>query len=286
MAALSKHDPTRPIDWVTPRSLQTWMKRPAVNSEPLSEWKITPFHVAAAHGGGHDQRRRGEAGVVMLADREAGHAPAGQVEDRGEIELALLGGQSCQVAAALLVHGRGAEVPLHRVGHCLGGLVLADEGTEVTLGPRDLALAGMGAATVFSETAQPELTSSSCTRGEPQRPSEMAKALATALSSSSRCSWRGVGGRVVPLVEPALGHPEGTAGQGVRHPMVGSLGGDERRHAHRIASFTQRTTDPLRTSRSILSSAFSLSSWRTLSMSTAAGSAGSPRRCRSSLTSW
>src|SRR5829696_9933770 len=62
---------------------------------------------------------------------------------------------------------------------------------------------------------------------------------------------------VPPLVEPGQGHPQQQAGQCVRHPIVGPLVGDEAGHAHFVASFTHRTTDRLRTSRSIRSSAFS-----------------------------
>src|SRR5699024_8123994 len=62
---------------------------------------------------------------------------------------------------------------------------------------------------------------------------------------------------VAPLVEPRQRHPEQGTGQRVRHPVAGPLVGDEACHAHSVASFTHRTTDRLRTSRSICSSAFS-----------------------------
>src|SRR3954447_10965839 len=56
------------------------------------------------------------------------------------------------------------------------------------------------------------------------------------------------------------------AGERVRHPVEGPLVGDEAGHAHFVASFTHRTTDRLRTSRSIRSSAFSARSRLSSSM--------------------
>jgi len=62
---------------------------------------------------------------------------------------------------------------------------------------------------------------------------------------------------VQPLVEPRDRHPQQGASQRVWHPVEGPLVGDEACHAHLVASFTHRTTDRLRTSRSIRSSATS-----------------------------
>src|SRR4051812_39364851 len=76
-------------------------------------------------------------------------------------------------------------------------------------------------------------------------------------------------GAVDPLVEPGLRHPEQGAGDRVRHPVVGPLVGDEAGHAHFVASFTHPTTDRLRTSRSMRSSAFSARSRLSSSMSPA-----------------
>src|ERR1700750_567655 len=60
---------------------------------------------------------------------------------------------------------------------------------------------------------------------------------------------------VDPLVEPRDAHTEDRAGHRVWHPVKGPLVGDEACHAHLVASFTHRTTERLRTSRSIRSSA-------------------------------
>ena len=41
-AALSSAEPTRPVDWTTPRERQAPVNRPEVYSLPWSVWKITP----------------------------------------------------------------------------------------------------------------------------------------------------------------------------------------------------------------------------------------------------
>jgi hypothetical protein len=76
MAALSKQDPTRPIDWSTPRALHAFLNSEALNSgsEPRSEWDTTPLHVASSYGGCHLERAGGELGVAVLADGELGVA--------------------------------------------------------------------------------------------------------------------------------------------------------------------------------------------------------------------
>src|SRR5665811_2408020 len=77
------------------------------------------------------------------------------------------------------------------------------------------------------------------------------------------------GGRPVePLVEPRLAHTQDHAAHRVRDAVERPLVGDEACHAHFVASFTHRTTERLRTSRSIRSSAFSLRSRFSSSMST------------------
>src|SRR4051812_18078678 len=89
---------------------------------------------------------------------------------------------------------------------------------------------------------------------------------------------------VVPLVEPRLRHAQPPAALRVGHTMIGPLGGDERRHAHRVASLTHRTTDRLRTSRSIRSSAFSRSSCCSRARSSTVSPSFSPRSTRSLFT--
>ncbi len=63
---------------------------------------------------------------------------------------------------------------------------------------------------------------------------------------------------VAPLVEPCLRHPQRPARDHVRDAVCGPLGGHETGEVHRrVASLTQRTTERLRTSRSMASSATS-----------------------------
>jgi hypothetical protein len=97
----------------------------------------------------------------------------------------------------------------------------------------------MSCATVFTDTRQP---AGPQLLGHPGRavcaaglgedlPDPVGQLLPPLLSGGGR--------PVAPLVEPRLGQPERSAGHRVRHPMLGRLAGDERRHAHFIASLTQ-----------------------------------------------
>src|SRR4029453_11448662 len=63
---------------------------------------------------------------------------------------------------------------------------------------------------------------------------------------------------VAPLVKPGLAKPQSPASSRVRNAVLRPLDGDEAGPAYRpIASFTQRATERLSTSRCIASSAFS-----------------------------
>jgi len=82
-----------------------------------------PGHGAAADGGGHLQRRDGQVGVVVLTDRVAQRPAAEQVLDRGQIELALVGGDLSQVTAPGAVRPVGGEVTAHQIRRPARGLV-------------------------------------------------------------------------------------------------------------------------------------------------------------------
>src|SRR5437764_778102 len=89
---------------------------------------------------------------------------------------------------------------------------------------------------------------------------------------------------MVPLVEPGLRHSQSPASDRVRHVVAGPLVGDEHGQSHRVASFTHRTTDRLRTSRSIRSSAFSARNRASSARSSPLKPSLSPRLILSCLT--
>src|SRR6266705_3994691 len=90
------------------------------------------------------------------------------------------------------------------------------------------------------------------------------------------------GGRPVkPLVQPGHTDPEDHAAHRVRDAAEGPLVGDETCHAHFVASFTHRTTERFSTSRSIRSSATSLRSHFSSSMSAADRPSAPSRSARS-----
>ena len=185
-------------------------------------------------------------------------------EHRGEVELALVGGDLGQVAAPALVDALGAEVSLHQVRDRIGGLVRPGQAAPLALrGTARQALAGHRGRHRVDRHLPAGLDQ---VREHPRRPigprratGVLERGLHRSVELSPALLTAG-GLTVVPLVEPRLRHPQPSAALRVGHPMLGPLGGDERRHAHRVASLTHRTTDRLRTSRSIRSSAMSLRS--------------------------
>ena len=96
MTALSRADPTRPIDCLMPSRSQAARKVSAVYSLPWSVCMITPAiaSLAAADRDGHRQRRVGQLGVVVLVQREPDDPPRTHVQDRVQEQLALVGERS------------------------------------------------------------------------------------------------------------------------------------------------------------------------------------------------
>ena len=102
-AALSSAEPTRPIDWVTPSARAGPGEEVADVLAALVGVEDHAGDVAAAHRGGHAQRRLGQRRVVMLAHGEARQPPRRQVQHGGQVELALVGGDLGQVPAPALI---------------------------------------------------------------------------------------------------------------------------------------------------------------------------------------
>ena len=212
--------------------------------------------VAAAHRDRHVDRGLGELRVrILLTHREAEQAPRVEVLDRSEEQWSFVGVDLLEVTAPLDVRRVSVEVATHQVGRAPRPLVRPGQAPVVPLGsshqaffghdPRDGVLrhpparlpqilhhprAAIGPIAVIEDLAH--------RRGE---------------LVAAPLAWRGWS--ITPLVEPRLADLKHPARERVRNTMVGPLGGDERCHAHRVASLTHRTTDRLRTSRSISSSA-------------------------------
>ena len=71
--------------------------------------------LAAADRDRHPQRRGRQVGVVVLAQPEPDDAPRPHVEDRVEVELALIGGDLGAIAVPLVVEPIGGEGPADQV---------------------------------------------------------------------------------------------------------------------------------------------------------------------------
>ena len=122
-------------------------------------------------------------------------------------------------------------------------------------------LVAMAAITACSEPSvacesHSQLSSirSACTPNGPYVPVECSNSSRTRLSSAVRRHWRSVGSRCSHLYSQETLTPTIAQVTTYGTPVEGPLVGDEARHAHLVASFTHRTTDRLRTSRSIRSS--------------------------------
>ena len=106
MTALSRAEPTLPIDCLMPSRPQAARKVLAVYSLP---WIGVHDHAgdrifAAADGDGHRQCRVGQLGVVVLVHREA-DGPAGtHVQHRAQEQLALVGHDLGAVPVPLAIH--------------------------------------------------------------------------------------------------------------------------------------------------------------------------------------
>ena len=130
-------------------------------------------HWRAADRHRHPQRRLSQVGVVVLAEAEPDDAPGAHVQDRVEVELALVGGYLGAVAVPLAVDLLSAELA-------------AD---QVRCPPPSPALPGRAAAPPSRPCAQPQLTHDrrdrvdtdpppliTQVRGDPRRPVQSAPA--------------------------------------------------------------------------------------------------------------
>lgn len=222
--------------------------------------------LAAASGDGHPDRRARQVSVGVGAGRGAEQPARVQVDHGGQVQLALGRGDLGDVADPLVVGRRRGEVATHQVQELGCGPVLPGQAaaaldhaghqalTAHRLGDRLLADPPSGLAQVLAQAGRSVQALRLAERdghgpvdgvappvGVGEQPARGARAVRA----------------LDPLVEPRLGDSEQRADGRVWHGVVGPLVGDEACHAHFVASFTHRTTDRLRTSRSIRSSATS-----------------------------
>jgi hypothetical protein len=77
---------------------------------------MTPGTCPPAHRHRHGQSTVGQLRVMVFRQRESEHPARAHVQDRGEVELALAGGDLGPVAVPFLVDIRRREVALDQVG--------------------------------------------------------------------------------------------------------------------------------------------------------------------------
>src|SRR3954451_8795694 len=168
------------------------------------------------------------------------------------------------------------EVPLEQVGELRCGLVLPGQPVPALDPPRHQALAAHRVRDRLLADLPAHSTQIVDQPGRAVQPPRLAErdphgpvdGVAAPVPRRVQAAGRGRPTRATePLVEPRQADAEQGAADGVWHPVAGPLVGDEACHAHFVASLTHRTTDRLRTSRSIRSSATSTRSRLSSSMS-------------------
>src|SRR4051794_586926 len=130
--ALSKHEPTAPIDCAIPASWQAWPNSRPMNWAASAVGMVHQLHVRAARTrrDGHPQRVADQRGAHLRRELPAHHAAAEDVDDEGQEHQALPAAQVGEVRDVELVRTpRGevaldeirppARVPVRRRGHPL-----------------------------------------------------------------------------------------------------------------------------------------------------------------------
>jgi hypothetical protein len=174
----------------------------------------------------------------MVGHGEPDTAAGVQVQHRGEVELALFGGQLGQVSAPAPVRLlRRAEVALQQVGSLSGVLAPAGQRPAATTAGHQTLLAHQLCDGVLTDPPAPLPQLG----GDPRRPIPAPMPFEHQRHLRGQRRPAGPAQRHIPIpppVEPRLGHPQRPARGGVRHAMVGPLSGDKPGQAHRvIASF-------------------------------------------------
>ena len=225
----------------------------------VSRETISRITDTAANRHRHGQRRVDQLGVVMLAQGEADEPPRAHVQHRVQVQLALGGDDLGAVAIPLAVDPLGGEPAPDQVRGPPPAPPRAGAAAALALAAGDQPLLGhdlrdgvlTDPPTLLAQVrGDPRGTVAAAVRGE--QPADLGRELLAPGPPP-----RGV--PVTPLVKPGWADPQRPARGGLRDAVLGPLGGDEPGHRYRpIASFTQRATERLRTSRCIRSSMFSL----------------------------
>ena len=169
LPAVSSAEPGRPIDWRMHSRPQACADQARGVFAALVGVQDHAGDLPAARRHRHRQRAVGQLRIVVLAEREPEHPPGGHVQDRGQVELALTGGDLGAVAVPLAVDLLAGKSRLTRSGarqRSLPGRVVA---VRFFFRRAARPCSRISAATVFSLTRQPASRRSAVIRGRPVR---------------------------------------------------------------------------------------------------------------------
>lgn len=178
--------------------------------------------------------------------------PAVRIDHRGQIQLARLGGNLGHVPHPLAVRCTGHEIPLEQVRELRGRLVLTGQATTAADLARNEALATHRVGHRLFRHSPPRLPQIS------QQPRRTVQTLGFDERRFDRLvapiglgvHTVGVSHAAKPFIEPGHADTQQCTHKRMWHTVFGPLVDYKACHAHFVASFTHRTTDRLRTSRS------------------------------------
>jgi hypothetical protein len=130
-----------------------------------------PRHLAAAHRHRHGQRTVGQRRVVALAQGEPQHPAGSNIEDRDQVQPALIGGDLGAVTEPLAVELAGREVSLAQVRGPPPAPAWPGVALRFFLRRAARPSSRISAATVFWLTRHPASRRSAVILGEPYLPS-------------------------------------------------------------------------------------------------------------------
>ena len=143
-AALSKAEPTLPMDWTIPSRAQALVKRFGVVLRASVGVENHSLDGSASGGDGHVHRGFGQlGGGIGVAKSKPQHPPGEQVLDRPQVHGTLLGVDLFEIAAPLLIRPRSCEITADQIRRHRSGFVGAGQPSPAPFLPW---LPGLGCA--------------------------------------------------------------------------------------------------------------------------------------------
>ena len=140
-AALSKAEPTLPMDWTIPSRAQALVNASALYLRASVGVENHSLDGSASGGDGHVHRGFGQlGGGIGVTESEPEHPPGVQVLDRSQVDGTLLGVDLFEIAAPFLVRSLGGEIAADQIRRHRSGFVGAGQPSPAPFLPCQRAL--------------------------------------------------------------------------------------------------------------------------------------------------